>query len=1014
MKKKSILAVMIAAAMAFQSTVFAGEAKTAPVNTESISQTVSFLQGQTVSGFTVESCGSIESLGAQTYYAKHEKSGAGLYIIDNDDNNKSFNIIYRTPYVDETDTNHVFEHAVLASCAKYPSKDIFFDMMNKTYSTYINAHTFPVFTSYPLSSQSEEQLLKMMDVYLSCLVDPDVLHDENIFMREALRYELYDKDSPITMKGIVFSEDFRFLTDINQEMYYNIGNALYPGQTAANMLGRAHMNYKNLTFENTVATFDRCYSFDNALIVLYGNMDYQKVMKYLDDEFLSKSENKHTDLSEYMNEEDETGFVKKICYAPAYKEDQTENASIISYAFSLYGKNWDEILDYKLLAEILSEEGSVFNKKLEKEGINNTFSVECDYSTLKPNFIFCIENAEKEQMDSFERAVKATLEEVGTGGIPSEQYETFIKQLELSQSLEREGLNTGLNISHEIGLYWTRTGKADFYELKEQTVEKAEKDIEQSIIKKCAGGLLNIGRSCLIATVPKAGLAEQIEQEMDNYLAEKKNAMTDEDIERLIKDTKEFNEWNESEGSNSDFTIPVENLPDVDVSVPFDKHEKNGITWYKANVQTSKAVSYNFYFDTSAVSEEDLYYIPLYMMLAGSLDTDKSTKEQIALKKSEYLNGFGLNCVAYPDNSEDSFAPFIQADFNGLPEDSQKSMELLLEIMQATKFDNTQQVIQAMETNLSGYDLSKQDADGSIKLAYRLSQGYHSDCANYKNYTTGQDAYYFMKNLLDKLKSDPAYGREFSSKMNNIASDIVNRSNMKVTLISNEENLDSVTETVENCLNMMPVKSNAGYEYLKIPQATQKYAAIVEMTGNFDLINMEMTPEDGLKGQFLPFICAVYDKVLVQKIRFENGAYGVNAQFMPKNNDTIIYSYSDPNVKTTFDILENLPDYIDIQEISQEELDGYILTTYAQMTQPEGNISKAKSSINLDMNGIDSSSIEKLLQEVKDCKVSDKQQATEYVKRQMKDASYVSVGSQSTIEKDKEFFEQVKDYRKVN
>ena len=69
--------------------------------------------------------GRLQPLGAQTLYFEHEKSGASLFYIRNKDTNRGFSISYRTPHLDETDTNHVFEHSVLASSDKYPSKDIF-------------------------------------------------------------------------------------------------------------------------------------------------------------------------------------------------------------------------------------------------------------------------------------------------------------------------------------------------------------------------------------------------------------------------------------------------------------------------------------------------------------------------------------------------------------------------------------------------------------------------------------------------------------------------------------------------------------------------------------------------------------------------------------------------------------------------------------------------------------------------------------------------------------------------
>ena len=60
----------------------------------------------------------------------HEQSGATVACIDNDDQELAFGIFYNTPVVDETDTNHVFEHAIIAASEKYPSKDLFFDLLS--------------------------------------------------------------------------------------------------------------------------------------------------------------------------------------------------------------------------------------------------------------------------------------------------------------------------------------------------------------------------------------------------------------------------------------------------------------------------------------------------------------------------------------------------------------------------------------------------------------------------------------------------------------------------------------------------------------------------------------------------------------------------------------------------------------------------------------------------------------------------------------------------------------------
>ena len=99
---------------------------------------------------------------------------------------------------------------MLCSCPSYPSRDVFFDMDSKSYSTFMNGITDNTCTCYPVCSLSMEQLIKLMDVFLCCMEEPEALKDHRFFMREGLRFELEDTDGELSMLGTVLSEDGAF------------------------------------------------------------------------------------------------------------------------------------------------------------------------------------------------------------------------------------------------------------------------------------------------------------------------------------------------------------------------------------------------------------------------------------------------------------------------------------------------------------------------------------------------------------------------------------------------------------------------------------------------------------------------------------------------------------------------------------------------------------------------------------------------------------------------------------
>mgnify|MGYP002529279889 CR=1 FL=1 len=59
---------------------------------------------------------------------RHKKTGARVFVLENDDNNKVFNIAFRTVPTDSTGVAHIIEHSVLCGSEKYPVKDPFVEL----------------------------------------------------------------------------------------------------------------------------------------------------------------------------------------------------------------------------------------------------------------------------------------------------------------------------------------------------------------------------------------------------------------------------------------------------------------------------------------------------------------------------------------------------------------------------------------------------------------------------------------------------------------------------------------------------------------------------------------------------------------------------------------------------------------------------------------------------------------------------------------------------------------------
>ena len=79
----------------------------------------------------------IEDLNSVGFILKHKKSGARVVLLSNDDDNKVFNIGFKTPPYNDCGLPHILEHSVLCGSKKYPAKDPFVELCKGSLNTFL-------------------------------------------------------------------------------------------------------------------------------------------------------------------------------------------------------------------------------------------------------------------------------------------------------------------------------------------------------------------------------------------------------------------------------------------------------------------------------------------------------------------------------------------------------------------------------------------------------------------------------------------------------------------------------------------------------------------------------------------------------------------------------------------------------------------------------------------------------------------------------------------------------------
>ena len=307
--------------------------------------------GQVVNGFEAVETRDYPLMDATAVRFVHQKTGAELYYIANDDTNRVFDLTFFTETLDKTGLPHVFEHAVLSGSEKYPSTQLFFNLKHQTYNTYMNALTYSGYTTYPVASLSEAQLLKYADFYVDSCFHPIILKNEKIFRTEAWRYRLDNADAPLTIEGTVYTEMLGTRT-LETNAYNNAVRAMFPGSKTCNEQGGDPDFIPDMTWEMLKDYHARYYHPSNCAAYLYGRFeDYAAFLELLDGYF-SAYEKKEFSFTDSGYDPITEPVVLSLPF-PLEQGSNTENASVIIYGFVCPGLRND--LEQELVINTMTD-----------------------------------------------------------------------------------------------------------------------------------------------------------------------------------------------------------------------------------------------------------------------------------------------------------------------------------------------------------------------------------------------------------------------------------------------------------------------------------------------------------------------------------------------------------------------------------------------------------------------------------------------------------------------------------
>ena len=944
---------------------------------------------------------------------RHKKSGARIALIENDDDNKVFSIAFRTPPEDSTGLPHILEHSVLCGSKEFPAKDPFVELVKGSLNTFLNAMTYPDKTVYPIASCNDQDFQNLMHVYMDAVFYPNIYESDKTFRQEGWSYELEDPDGELKYNGVVYNEMKGAFSSPDGVLDRMILNSLFPDTSYSNESGGDPDAIPSLTYEDFLNFHRKYYHPSNSYIYLYGDMDMEEKLQWLDEKYLSKFEKDEIDSEIRLQKPFDEPVEWKRYYSISGNESEEMN-TYLSYN-KVIGTSLDEklylafsILDYALL----SAPGAPLKKALTDAGIGHDILGSYDNGIYQPTFSVIAKNAEESQKEEFVRVIESTLAKIVKEGIDPDALTAGINYHEFRyREADFGSYPKGLMYGLQMFDSWLYDEKSPFLHiealdtfafLKEQIGTSYYEDLIQKY-------LLDNNHASIVMICPKKGLTAEADQKLHQKLQDYKAGLSKEEVEKIVQDTKDLRAYQEEPTPPEILEkIPVLKVSDIseDIAPIYNEEQKSGDVPCICHPIDTNGIGYlTLIFDLRTLSEEEIPYAGLLQAVLGIIDTEHYEYGKLFNEINRRTGGIETSLEMYTDVTkvkEKEFRPTFEIKTKAMYDQLPFALSMMEEILMRSVLTDEKRIKEILDMLKSRFQMKFLSAGHSSAVLRAMS--YSSPLARFKDMTNGIEYYETVSRIADHFEEEKDRLMEM---LQTISRKVFRKERMIVSYTGEPESKEPVLQEIEKfsgCLHTEEVeesgfqlacaKKNEGFQ-------TSSKVQYVAMAGNF--IDAGAQYHGAL--QILKVIMGY--EYLWQNIRVKGGAYGCMSSFN-KLGEGYFVSYRDPHLKNTLEIYQGVTEYLRNFDVSDRDMTKFIIGTISNMDQPMTPATKGDRSMNLYMNHVTEEMIRKERLEVLRATQQDIRNLADIVEKVLQADQICVIGNEDKIEQEKEIFTEVK------
>ena len=883
-------------------------------------------------GFTAVKSEPISEVEGTVHLMHHAASGARLMFIENDDANKAFSITFKTPAADDTGVFHILEHSVLCGSEKFPVKEPFVNLLKTSMQTFLNAMTFPDKTMYPVASTNEQDLVNLMDVYLDAVFHPDIYRRPVIFQQEGWHRELEGEGEGerLVVNGVVYNEMKGALSEPDSVLYDGLSAALFPDTTYRFESGGTPAAIPTLTYEGFLENHRRHYRPDNAYIILYGNLDADRFLGFLDERYLAPLAAKERGPLDI----NPLGLQAPVAPAPVVVPMATapENAcAAVGFVIGRAAERERIVAADILMDAIMGANESPLKRALLDAGIADDAIGYVADSVAQPFAVVSLRGARPGAAERLRAIVAAEARRLAEGGLDRELVRAALSHAEFVMRERNFGYPDGVVLAMSAMAGWLYSDDNPAAYLRFEDVfaslrEKVEEGYFEALLRELF--LDNDHRACAeVVPTESDEAAEEAEAAGEREAAA---ALTEDEAASIREAVRALREAQEAPDAPEALAkLPQLSRADIGEAPAEAMWEVGECGPWRLirHYLPCRGIAYAYrYFAMDGLAFDELPYATVLACVLGKLDTSRHTAAELDTLVQAHLGNLGFAVEVHEDAEDrERLRPMFVMGSSALDEEVPWAARLAEEVLRETDFSDTERIRDILGQRRIAMEQAFASAGHSAAMARVAS--YYLPAGVVREALSGVGFYRFLKELLASFDERAC---ELSAKLAELSRRLFTDGGCTLSFGGDEAALAAFREASS------PFGGAAAAPVLTVPAPEDGHEAFVvasDVTYTACGWDRRLLGESYGGAWLLASRILSYD-FLWTEVRVKGGAYGAGFQ-TTRSGSSRFYSYRDPRIDETVERFRTSGDWLaGVFNPTESEMDGYVVSTVASLDAP--------------------------------------------------------------------------------